>query len=356
MPLFVLGLVALAGFLVSLNGERDDLVGSGSTLAQPLIEQSARAYRNSRTADNPERPSQTGGDWVLDGSGVSYDPVGSLGGIVSLDRPEVDFAVADYPLSAAGLDETGVVQFPVAVGAVAVVHNLDLARGTALRLDAGTLAAIYLGEIRRWDDPAIAALNDGLVLPALPINPVHRSDGSGSTLGLTRYLGAGAAAWASGPGTGALLEWPAGAAAERSSGMIAAVSGTPGSIGYVESGQAARAGLSRVALGNAAGEFVSPTTSSMRAAMTNLDFSGKDRFVEALAPSDEPAAYPAIVAIYALVKRGDEDETTRAMDYLTFIVEEFDGDAQDLGYLALPDAAGESLADFWAAQFEYRVP
>ena len=190
---------------------------------------------------------------MLDGSGIQYEPVGSLGGVMRLADPEVDFAVTDYPLSAEALTRLGAVQFPIALGAVAVVHNLDLPAGEALRLDAPTVARIYLGQITRWNDPAITALNPGIALPDLAINAVHRSDGSGSTYGFTGYLSAGSPEWAAGPGSGTEIKWPAGAGAERTGGLIDAVRGTPGSIGYVEQGQAQRAGLRIAALGNSAG-------------------------------------------------------------------------------------------------------
>ena len=166
MPLFISVLVALLALGLWWNrGNDSQPVGAGSTLAAPLIERSTADYRNAMSADNPDRPAETGGDWVLDSSGgIDYEKVGSMGGIMRLSDPEVGFAVSDYPLSSKALADLQAGQFPVAAGALALVHDLDLA-GRPLRLDAATVAAIYLGTITRWDDPAIDALNPGTSLP-----------------------------------------------------------------------------------------------------------------------------------------------------------------------------------------------
>jgi phosphate transport system substrate-binding protein len=357
MPLLILSVVGLVALLLAGRGQETKIIGSGSTLAQPLIERSAAAFRDTQLADNPSRPAETGNDWVLDGSGIQYEPVGSLGGVQRLSDPEVDFAVTDYPLSADTLARLGAVQFPIALGAVTVVHNLDLPAGEDLRLDAPTVARIYLGQVTSWNDPAIAALNPGAALPAIPVTVVHRSDGSGSTSGLTRYLSAGSPDWAAGPGTGAEISWPAGTGAERSAGMVEAVRGTPGSIGYVEQGQAQRAGLRIAALGNAAGAFTLPSGPTMLAAVAGRDWSGRDGYVAPPAVADDPQAYPMTVAVHAVVKRSPEfaQDTERTLRYLGFLMESYDGGAQDLGYLPLPQPAAQAVQAYWATAVTNRA-
>lgn len=350
MPLLIVVLVGIVALLLAGRGQQTQIIGAGSTLAQPLIERSAAEFRNVQTADDPSRTAQTGNDWVLDGSGVQYEPVGSLGGIMRLADPEVDFAVADYPLSADGLARLGAAQSPIALGAVAVVHNLELPAGAVLRLDAPTVARIYLGQVTRWNDPAITALNPGLPLPELAITAVHRSDGSGSTYGFTGYLSAGSPDWAAGPGAANAISWPAGTGAERTGGLIDAVRGSPGAIGYLEQGQAQRAGLRIAALRNPAGRFTEPTGPSMLAAIAGHDWSGRDDHVTPLSTADDPQAYPVTVAIYAVVKRSPQfrQDTERTLRYLAFVMEEYDGAAQDLGYLPLPPAAAQAVQGYWA--------
>ncbi len=347
MPLLVCLVVGLLVVLLTAGsrGGSAALTGSGSTLARPLIAQGAADFRDAAS---------DGSDWVLDGPGIDYEPVGSLGGIMRLtDAPEVAFAVADYPLSSGALKSKGLAQFPIVVGGVAVVHNLLLPEGKTLRLDAPTLAAIYLGEITRWNDPAIAGLNRGTPLPNEPITPVHRSDGSGSTLGFTRYLAAGSEPWADGPGADTLVDWPTRASANGSGGMIAEIGAVAGSLGYVEVGQATRAGLAPVALANRAGEYVAPTASGMREAIAGVDWSGSDGFATPLTPSRKARAYPLTVAVYAIVRDGSDParDRERALEFLAFVIDDDSGVAGDLGYLPLPDAAAEAIQSGWRAQF-----
>jgi phosphate transport system substrate-binding protein len=350
MPLLIVIVVGIVALLLAGRGQQTQITGAGSTLAQPLIERSAAAFRSVQAADDPSRTAQTGNDWVLDGSGIEYEPVGSLGGIMRLSDPEVDFAVSDYPLSADGLARLGAAQLPIALGAVAVVHNLDLPAGQTLRLDAPTLARIYLGQTTRWNDQAITALNPGLALPERAITVVHRGDGSGSTYGFTGYLNAGSPDWAAGPGQGNTISWPTGVAVERTGGLIEAVRGTPGAIGYVEQGQAQRAGLGIAALSNAAGQFTVPGGPAMLAAVVDHDWSGRDDYVTPLRAADDPQAYPMTVAIYTVVKRSPQfrQDTERTLRYLAFVMGEYDGAAQDLGYLPLPPAAAQAVQAYWA--------
>lgn len=349
MPLVILVAVAAVALLLAGRGQQTAIQGAGSTLAQPLIERSAIAFRNAQSADNPTRPKETGNDWVVNGSGIEYEPVGSMGGIMRLSDPEVDFAVSDYPLSADGLKELKVAQFPIALGAIAIVHSLDMPQGKDLRLDAPTLAAVYLGQITRWNDPRIAALNPGVALPDVAVSVVHRSDGSGSTRGFTSYLSAGSPEWSAGPGTGTEIAWPTGTGAERTDGVIERVRSTKGSIGYVEFGQAQRAGLAVVALANKTGMYVAPSEKAVTAAASAHNWSGDDDYVTALAASDHREAYPATVAIYVMVKRDPKfsEQTERTLSYLRFLLRDFGGEAKDLGYVPMPPSSTQAIESYW---------
>lgn len=347
MPLLVAVVVGIVVLLLARGGQQTQLIGSGSTLAQPLIERSIADFRNSVAADRADRPSGTGSDWMLDGSGIAYEPVGSLGGVIRLSDPEVDFAVTDYPLSQAALTERELAQFPIALGAIGVVHNLVLPEGKALRLDGPTLAGIYLGQVTRWNDPALQALNPGLDLPDQRLTPVHRTDGSGSTLGFTSYLGRSSRKWA--PGVATEITWPTGVGAERSSGLISAVAATEGSLGYAEQGQAIRAGLALAELENAAGRYTRPSPQAMQAAIPE-DWSGDQDFALPLTPGADIEAYPLTVAIYAVVKRNPqfEGDTSNTLRYLAFLIETYDGAGTDLGYLPLPTATADAVRAYWA--------
>lgn len=357
----VVALVAL-GLVIGLitgfrSGADTRVLGAGSTAAQPLVEGAAVRYRNARSADNPALPDRTGGDWSMDGSGVDYEPIGSLGGInrVSDDRSGITFAVSDYPLSHRSLDRHNLAQFPVAIGSLAVVHNLDLPAGRQLTLDAPALARIYRGEIANWDDPAIAALNPELRLPTEAIVPVHRSEGSGSTFGFTAYLATAVGVWDA--GSGSLITWPQGIGrtAERTSAMVSTVQDSPGAIGYVETGQATRAGLAVAALQNAAGRATLPEPESMRASVTGADWSGEDDYVNPIAGADVPDAYPMTVAIYAALSKDSSRpvETRRALSFLEFIMTNYDADAAALGYVPLSQTGSEQIVAYWDTTFAF---
>lgn len=362
MPLFIAVVVAAIVLLVVIQTSgKDRVVGAGSTLAQPLIERTVVAFRDANSTDNQAQSAGqphswvvdgADSDWVVDGNGFEYEPVGSTGGIVRLeDDPDVDFAVSDYPLSASALDDKGLVQFPIAIGSVAVVHNLPLQDGQVLRLDAQSVAGIYLGAITRWDDPALSALNPGIQLPDLPITPVHRTDGSGSTFAFSHFLARSSPEWARGPGAGSALTWPTGEGAERSGGVLSAVVGKEGALGYVEPGQAREAGLGIAEIGNGTGGFVAPTPASMAAASAQHDWSGDAQFTEPVTASDEPGAYPMTTAIYALMLREERGDTRRVLEFLSFLMDDVQGTAADLGYLPLPAAAADSVRATWSSTF-----
>lgn len=354
-PIIIACAVAALILLLTTFSGRPGLTGGGSTLAQPLLQQAAAAFRESVAADDPNNPQNTALDWVVEGSGIDYEPVGSMGGILRLQEGQTDFAVSDYPLSEQSLNEFGLAQFPIAIGAVAVVHNLDLPGATPLRLDAASLARIYLGQITRWNDPALTAQNPGVALPDLAITPVHRSDGSGSTFGFTAYLAA-EQGWAQGPGQGPLITWPTGPGAERSGGLLQTVAATAGALGYADPGQAAAAGLSVAALKNTAGGYTQPGADTMRAAIEGEQWSSAAQFAAPLTSSSSPQAYPVTVAIYAMVSRAQDKVTDRrrVLGFLTYLIEDYDTGTQALGYLPLPANAAKAVRDYWASSLDHR--
>ncbi|WP_420176855.1 phosphate ABC transporter substrate-binding protein PstS [Luteococcus sp. OSA5] len=357
MPLFILSLVGLLVLGLAWNrGNDSKIVGAGSTLAAPMIDRAAIDYRNAFNADNPERPDQTGGDWVMDGSGLIYEPVGSMGGIMRLSDAEVDFAVSDYPLTTEALEERELGQFPLAAGAVAVVHDLDLG-GKQLQLDATTVANIYLGTITKWNDKAIATLNPGLTLPDQAIKPVHRSDGSGSTQGITQWLATNSPQWNDGPGAGPAVTWPkeVGLAAKRSSGVVKTVNDNPGAIGYVEPGQAKSAGLQVAKLRNGASQFVAPDAAGMAASVKGMDWSSAEHFTRVAPNPDAKGAYPVTVPIYVVMKREPEQRTDakRALGYLKYVLHRSDASVKKLGYLPLPQQGAQQVDDYITQTFPY---
>lgn len=345
-----LGFVAILGLIAALlfdRGSSDRIIGSGSTFAQPLVERLAVDFQNTRSGDS---------DWVPGSAGVEYEPVGSLAGIMRLQDPEVDFAITDYPLSDAAIKKMDAVQFPIIVGSISPVYNLGSKVAAPLRFKGSILADIFSGKIKSWSDPAIAADNPGVVLPDIPIRVIHRSDGSGSTLNWTRFLAKTNRAWNEGLGAGTVIKWPTGEAVRGSSQMADAVRKQAGSIGYLETGQAERAGLAIGAVENAAGRFVLASPASVAQAAADMNVGGIGATVSG-DPVMLPNAYPVVSASYAFLKRSNNSpvDNERTLRFLNFILEKGAKEARALGYQPLSAAKISEIQKIWSRDLNSKI-
>jgi phosphate transport system substrate-binding protein len=247
------------------SGGPGTLTGAGSTYVAPFFALAFARYHQ-------QHPAVT----------VSYSPVGSSAGIAAISAGQVDFGASDVPMNAGELTAAKggpVTQVPDALGAEGVAYNLGLPAGARLHLTGPVLAAIFLGQITRWNDPALTALNPGTTLPSASITVVHRSDGSGTTYIFSNYLSSVDPTWAARVGTGKTLNWPAGEGAEGNGSVTATVFRTPFSIGYVEQAYSQGLVLPFAAIRNQAGNYVLPSTQTIAAAaarkpnITPADFS-----------------------------------------------------------------------------------
>ena len=225
--------------------------GAGSTFAAPVYE-------------------QWGSSLASSGLTVNYQAVGSGAGITALESKTVDFGASDPPLKPA--DETAIakngspaVQIPMFLGAITVSYNLPGVKA-GLKLEGSTIADIYLGKIKTWNDPAIAALNPGVSLPSTPITVIHRSDSSGTTDGFTGFLSDVDPEWKAKVGEGKTVQWPIGTGAKGNAGVAGAVQQTTGAVGYVEQSYALEHNFTYAAVKNKSGSFVEPTLASTSAA------------------------------------------------------------------------------------------
>lgn len=227
------------------------LNGAGSTLAQPIYQ-------------------QWGSNLKSKGLTVNYNGVGSGAGVADLQTATVDFAGSDPALKAE--DKKGmkgeVLQFPVAFGAITVSYNLPGIK-SGLKLDGPTLANIFSGKIKTWNDPAIKALNSGVNLPSSAITVVHRSDSSGTTAGFTTYLSDVSPSWKSSIGSDKDVKWPVGTGAAKNSGVAAAVKQTAGAVGYVEQAYALENNFTYAAIKNGS-SYVLPTIANTSAAANGI--------------------------------------------------------------------------------------
>ena len=263
--------------------------------------------------------------------------MGSSAGIAAISAQQVDFGASDVPMNASELAAAKggpLTQVPDALGAEGVAYNLSLPAGARLHLTGPVLAAIFLGQITHWNDPAITALNPGITLPSASITVVHRSDGSGTTYIFSNYLSSVSPAWAAKVGTGKTLNWPVGEGAEGNGSVTSTVFRTPFSIGYVEQAYSQGLVLPFAAIRNQAGNYVLPSTQTIAAAaaqkpgITPTDFS----IVNQLGAS----SYPISGYSWALIYTRQTDQATgqalvTMLDWLTH-----DGQAYAAANLYVP--------------------
>src|SRR4051812_13544608 len=210
--------LAAAAALTVASGaaQATDITGAGSTFVYPVLSKWSAGF-NEKT-----------------GNKVNYQSIGSGGGIAQIEAATVDFGASDKPLPAAELRKFGLGQFPVVIGGIVPVINVPGVATGAMKLDGAVLADIFLGKIKRWNEPAIAALNPGITLPDTRITVVHRSDGSGTTFNFSNYLSKVSPEWKTKVGEGTSLQWPSGIGGKGNEGVSAYVRQITGGIGYVE--------------------------------------------------------------------------------------------------------------------------
>jgi phosphate transport system substrate-binding protein len=355
-----LSIAALAALTLSACGS-DNNAGSSSSssAASGTVSSSADcAGKNSLTAEGSTAQQNAIAEFnkvwgqVCSGKTLAYNPTGSGAGVDQFLAKQVDFAGSDSALKddqvAKAADRCGggeAWNLPLVFGPVAMAFNVEGA--DKLVVNGDVLAKIFSGQIKKWNDPAIAALNSGATLPDADIKPVYRSDSSGTTDNFQKYLGAAAPqAWTK--GAGKEFQGGAGEGAQKSSGVVQAIQATPGSIGYVEKGFAQQAGL-KVAQIDSGGGAVELTDESTQKAVDTAKFKseGNDLTLDlnALYASKEAGVYPLMLATYEIVcsKGYDADTAAAVKSFLTVSANEGQANLSAAGYVPLPDAFKERL-------------
>ncbi len=335
--------LAIIGAMIGSAARAEPIRGAGSTLAAPIIGKWATTYKTAR-AD--------GGDFFTLDWTVDYEPVGSLAGLMRLAQPELDFAATDVPVPPDDLANNGQQQFPIVMGGIAVVANLDGLPEQGLRLSGPVIADIYLGKIKFWSDPAIRALNPDIALPDLAISVIHRQDGSGSTYVFTEFLSSTSEDWKTKLGADTLIDWPLGTGAEGTQALLRAVAASKGAIAYAEYGQVFRAGLPFAAVQNKSGKFVTPEPEGVQAAAASIVWGETTDFFASLANRSGDAAYPISTAVFAVVQVSGRSEHRyrRVHDLFRLAFAQGAGDATALGYVPLPKALVGQIEQYWARQ------
>lgn len=283
---------------------------------------------------------------------VNYQSIGSSGGIKQIQEKTVDFGASDAPLSVEELNKDGLLQFPTVIGGVVPVVNIDGVAPGQLKLDGNTLAKIYLGEITKWNDPAIVALNEGVTLPDANITTIFRSDGSGTTFNFTDYLAKVSPDWASKVGVDKSIKWPTtatGAGGKGNDGVASYVGRMKNSIGYVEYAFAKQNKMAHVALKNAAGEFVQPSAESFAAA-GDIDWSKEAGFNKVLTNSETKGAWPIASATFILVHKNPQnpEQVKGVLEFFNWAYAHGDEAALALDYVPFSDTAVNLFKASWA--------
>jgi phosphate transport system substrate-binding protein len=313
-----------------------EISGAGATFPYPIYAKWADAYKKET------------------GTGLNYQSIGSGGGITQIKAKTVTFGASDAPLSGKDLDETGLVQFPMVMGGIVPVANLDGVKPGELVLDGPTLAKIFLGEIKNWDDAAIKKLNPTVKLPSQAIAVVHRSDGSGTTFNFAYYLADVSADWKSKVGVNTSVEWPVGIGAKGNEGVANNVGNTKGSIGYVEYAYALQNKMTHTKMINKAGKTVAPTSAAFQAAATNADWKSKPGYGVVLANEPGDASWPMTAATWILVYKKPQDSaaTAEALKFFTWSFEKGGKLAAELDYVPMPANVVKDIENTWAAEIK----
>jgi phosphate transport system substrate-binding protein len=309
------------------------LNGSGSTFAAPIYQ-------------------QLGSELKGKGLTINYQPVGSGQGISDLTNKSTLFAGSDPPMKdeeeAAAKKNGSPVHVPTAFGAITVSYNLEGVK-TGLKLDGPTIADIFLGKIKKWNDPAIAKQNSGVSLPASNITVVHRSDESGTTKGFTEFLAAYSPEWEKSVGVDKTVKWPLGTGAKGNDGVAAAVKQTPGSIGYVEQAYALQNNFTFAAVKNKAGKYIDPTLASVTAAGDGVEIPADLRFT--ITNSPNPSAYPISSQTFIVVYKdpckagANKDQAKGLINFLDYVLGPGQDTIKKLSYAPLPSAVDSQAKD-----------
>ncbi len=316
--------------------EAAEVSGVGATFPYPIYAKWAAAYKKET------------------GIAVTYRSIGSGDGIRQVQNKEVTFAATDMPLSPADLETGGLVQFPTVMAGVVAVVNVEGVKPGDLTLDGPTLARIFLGEVRSWNDAAIRKLNPNLRLPSQAIAVVHRSDGSGTTFLFTDYLGKLSPTWRSKIGSITAVEWPIGTGAAGNEGLASSVARTKGSIGYVEYAYARQNNLTFAKLVNHDGNAVAPSIGSFAAAAANANWEGTPGFGVILTNEAGAATWPIAGATFILMHKQPNDPAAAgaALKFFSWAYAKGGKLAEELDYVPIPGSVVAAVRRLWAAQIK----
>jgi len=316
--------------VAALSVQAADITGAGATFPYPIFAKWAEIYKK------------------IENVNLNYQSIGSSGGLRQIRAKTVTFGASDAPVSGQQLDKDGMVQFPVILGGVVPIANIDGFAQAELKLTGPVLADIFMGTITKWNDPKIAALNPGKKLPNLSITVVHRADGSGTTFIFTDYLNEVSKPWADKVGKGAAVKWPAGSSVggKGNEGVAANVTRVKGSIGYVEYAYAKKNNIKYMQMMNKDGKYVAPSEKTFAAAAAGADWFSVPGMGISLVEQKGADSWPITGASFVLMYKEPANKQA-SKDVIKFFSWAFkDGQqlALDLDYVPLPDTLTKAIA------------
>ena len=312
-----------------------DFTGAGASFPFPVYSKWGEAYK------------------AATGNAMNYQSIGSSGGIKQIKAKTVAFGASDAPVKGSDLEKDGMVQFPAIVGGTVPVLNLEGFKPGELRVTGPVLADIFLGNITKWNDAKLAALNPGKNLPSTAITVVHRADGSGTTFNFTDYLSSVSKEWADKVGTDKAVKWPAESSVggKGNEGVAANVNRVKGSVGYVEYAYVKKNNMNFMQLQNADGKYVSPDDKTFAAAAAGVDWFSVPGMGVSMVNAKGAESWPISTASFILMYKQPTDKAQSA-EVLKFFDWSFKNGKQmaaDLDYVALPDVLTDAIrAKVWS--------
>ncbi|MDH7797446.1 MULTISPECIES: phosphate ABC transporter substrate-binding protein PstS [unclassified Beijerinckia] len=332
-----LGLALVAGLTGAASvANAADITGAGATFPFPIYSKWADAYKKET------------------GNGLNYQSIGSGAGIKQIQAKTVTFGATDAPLKKEDLDKSGLVQWPMVMGAIVPVVNLDGIKPGEIVLDGKTLANIYLGTVKTWDDAAIKQLNPKVNLPSTAITVVRRSDGSGTTFNFTDYLAKASSDWQTKIGSGQAVEWPVGVGARGNDGVAGNVAQTKNSIGYVEYAYAKQNKLTYTGMVNKAGKHVQPTIEAFQAAAANADWAHSPGYYQILTDQPGDKSWPITAATFILMYKDPADKaaSSEALKFFSWSYDKGGKMAEELDYIPMPTSVVGLVKKTWADEIK----
>jgi phosphate transport system substrate-binding protein len=322
---------ASVGLLTGSFAQAAEITGAGATFPYPIYAKWADAYKK------------------VTGTSMNYQSIGSGGGIKQITAKTVDFGASDAPMKAADLEANGLIQFPAIMGGVVPVINVKGVESGKLRLTGELLANIYLGKVKTWNDPAIAALNKGVALPSDAITVVARSDGSGTTFLFVNYLSKVSAEWKSTVGEGTSVKWPAGVGGKGNEGVASYVARINGAIGYVEYAYAKQNKLAHALMANKDGQFVAPSDDAFKAAAAGADWAKTPGMGVILTDQAGKASWPITGASFILMHKlqAKPDNGREVLKFFDWAFKNGEKMADELDYVPMPAAVVKQIQDEW---------